>query len=53
MFCLKTKENKIANNIIDIYNGKNKDINIIKSGYEKVALTRLNDRIFFLIMIKN
>ena len=38
---------KLLNNFIAICNGKGRNLELVKTGYEKVAVARLNDAVFF------
>lgn len=46
-FAIKDKKGKLTNKFITVCNGKNKNFDLVKSGYEKVARARLKDAIFF------
>ena len=46
-FALQNSDGKLINNFVAICNGKNRNLPLVKTGYEKVAVARLNDAVFF------
>jgi glycyl-tRNA synthetase beta chain len=46
-FALKDNSGKLVNYFINIRNGKSDNLNIVRAGYEKVVVARLEDSIFF------
>jgi len=46
-FALKDNTGKLVNYFINIRNGKSDNLDIVRAGYEKVVVARLEDSIFF------
>ncbi len=46
-FALKDNTGKLTNYFINIRNGKSENLDIVRAGYEKVVVARLEDSIFF------
>lgn len=46
-FALKDNMGKLTNYFINIRNGKSENLDIVRAGYEKVVVARLEDSVFF------
>jgi glycyl-tRNA synthetase beta chain len=46
-FALQNEDGKLINFFVAICNGKGRNFELVKTGYEKVAVARLNDAVFF------
>lgn len=46
-FALIDDNNNLVSKFVAVCNGKNRNLEVVKAGYEKVAVARLNDAVFF------